>query len=102
MGGGSWRSGNGVRDLVGVSGDVTDVTGKLADEKEVALSPQGPGGGGVGLCDGAGEGLVVRVDDQLPALDEVLTDLATARSSQSKVEFRDSGSVSRRLKKESG
>ena len=49
-----------------------DVAGELADEKEVTLSPQGPGGGGVGLHDGAREGLVVCVDDQLPALEEVL------------------------------
>ena len=49
-----------------------DVVGELANEEEVALSPQGTGGDGVGLRDGAGEGLVVHVDDQLPALVEVL------------------------------
>ena len=31
-----------------------------------------PGGGGEGLHDRAGQGFVVGVDDQLPALDEVL------------------------------
>ena len=51
---------------------MADVAGELADEEEVVLGLQGPGGGGVGLHDGAGEGLVVCVDDQLPALDEVL------------------------------
>ena len=71
---GFWRvrgSGEGVRDLVGLTSDLPDVAGELAD-KEVGLGPQGPGGGGVGLCDGADQGFVVRVDDQLPALDEVL------------------------------
>ena len=61
-----------------------DVAGELADEEEVTLGPQGPSGGGVGLRDGAGEGLVVCVNDQLPAIDEVLElrdSAATARSS---------------------
>ena len=49
-----------------------DVADELADEEEVRLGPQGPGGGGVGLRDGAGEGLVVGVDDQFPALYKVL------------------------------
>ena len=66
------RSGEGVRDLVGLASDVTDVAGELADEEEVMLGPQGPGGGGVGLCDGVGQGFVIGVDDQFPALDEVL------------------------------
>ena len=37
-----------------------DVAGELADEEEVTLSPQGPGGGGVGLRDGAGQGFCGR------------------------------------------
>ena len=48
------------------------VAGELADEEKVTLGPQESGGGGVGLRDGAGEGLVVHVDDQLPALYVVL------------------------------
>ena len=55
------RSGEGIRDLVGLASNVTDVTSELVDKEEVMLSPPGPGGGGVGLPDGAGEGLVVRV-----------------------------------------
>ena len=47
-----------------------DVAGVLRDEQEVSLSSQGPGG--MGLGDGAGQGLVVRVDDQAPPLDVVL------------------------------
>ena len=62
----------GVSNLVGLTGDVPDVGGELGNEKEVSLSPRGPGGCGVGLGDGAGEGLVVHVDYHLPPLDEVL------------------------------
>ena len=51
---------------------MADVAGELADEEEVTLGSQGPGGGGVGLHDGAGEGLVVCIDDQFTALNEVL------------------------------
>ena len=61
--------------------------------------------GGVGLRDGAGEGLVVHVDDQLPALDEVLK-LLDGRSHGEehgiKSRIPNSGSVSQRLKKKSG
>ena len=87
---GGWRISN-----------VPDLASELADEEKVTLGPQGPGGGGVGLHDGAGQGFVVGVDDQLPAFDEVL-ELPDCRSSRSKVENCDLGSVSRRLKKESG
>ena len=57
----SARYGEGVRDLVGLASDVPDVTGELADEEGVTLGPQGPGGGRVSLCDGAGQGFVVGV-----------------------------------------
>ena len=40
-----------------------DVAGVLKDEQEMSLSLQGPVGSEVGLGDGAGQGLVVRVDD---------------------------------------
>ena len=61
-------------DIVGEirSCDVPDVAGEMADEEEVTLGPQGLGGGEVGLRDGAGQGFVIGVDDQLPPLDEVL------------------------------
>ena len=75
FGQGGWRfrgSGEGVRDLVGLASNVPDVAGELADEEEVMLSPQGLGGGGVGLHDEAGQGFVISVNDQLPPLDEVL------------------------------
>ena len=48
----------GIRYLVGLASDVPDVTDELADKEEVAFCSQGPGGSGVGLGDGAGEGLV--------------------------------------------
>ena len=51
---------------------LADVAGELADEQELAFSSQGPGGRGVELGDGAGEGFVVCIDDKFPALDEVL------------------------------
>ena len=63
----------GVCNLVGLASDVPDVAGKLADEKQVTYCLQGPGGGGVSLRDGAGQGLVVGVENQLPALDSVGT-----------------------------
>ena len=48
-----------------------DVAGELGDEEE-ALSLPRTGGCGVGLCDGAGERLVIRIDYHLPTFDEVL------------------------------
>ena len=68
VGQGSWRfrgSGEGVRDLVRLASHVLDVAGELADEEEVTLSLQRPGGGRVGLRDGAGQRLVIGEDDQL-------------------------------------
>ena len=108
VGHGGWRfrrSGEGVRNPVGLASDVSDVAGKLADKEEVTLGSQGPGGGGVGLHDGAGQGFVIGLDDQLLPLMKCWnfrTAAATARSSWSKAEYRDSGSASRWLKKESG
>ena len=58
-----------VCDLVRVPGDVVDVAGELADEQKVAFSSQEPGGGGMGLRDGAGERLVVRIDEVLKLSD---------------------------------
>ena len=51
---------------------MANIGGKLADKHEVAFGSQGPGGCGVGLGDGAGEGFVVGEDDEFPALDRVL------------------------------
>ena len=65
------RPAEGVGDLVGLSGDVPDVAGELGDEEEVSLGSQGPGRSGVGLGDGAGQGLMVGVYYQAPPFDLV-------------------------------
>ena len=49
-----------------------DVAGVLRDEQEMSLSSQGPVGSGVGLGDGAGQGLVISVYDKPPPFDVVL------------------------------
>ena len=41
-----------------------DVASELGDEEEVSLGSQGPGGDGVGLGDGAGQGLVICIDNK--------------------------------------
>ena len=51
---------------------MAEVGEELTDEEEVAFGSQGPGGCGVGLVYGAGEGFVVHKDDEFPALDGVL------------------------------
>ena len=72
IGQGCWRSGKRIRDSVGLTSDVPDVAVELADKQELALGPQGPSGGGVGLADGAGQRLVVSIYYHLPPLNEVL------------------------------
>ena len=45
---------------------------ELTDKQEMVFRPLGPGGSGVGLGDGAGEGLVVHEEVEFPALNGVL------------------------------
>ena len=47
----SRRSGHCIHNLIGLPVDMADVASELADEEELTLGPQGPGGGGVGLRD---------------------------------------------------
>ena len=58
--------------LNGLAGDVAEVHRELRDEEELSLYSLRPGGGRVGLGQGHGQQLMVRIQDQSPSLHEVL------------------------------